>query len=170
MAFGTTPSNGLEYAAFAATPSRKVAGNYWNSRRRGSFGTVVLAAAAAGSQWNMVRVQKGSKIIGGHVWWTALGASTQLWFGDAFVCDRFLRQANGVVASNNQVGLDPFSGDCGSFNQYAVDGDITNNLTPGSLKHLGYEYSCDADLILTIGYQAAATGTVAVEVDFLSIN
>ena len=146
MAFGTTPSEGTEYALFNTT-NRKIKNALWNSRARRYYGSVPAGVIAAGAQVKLVRLEVGQVVTGGLLTWAALGASTQFWVGDDGDCDRYKTTTNGAVASINQAVtvLGNQGGDCRQFNNPAG---------------VGYEItSTTQDVILTNSY-AAATGTL----------
>jgi hypothetical protein len=145
MAFGTTPSNSTQYALWNASPPRKVKGRLWGDNGR-YYASNAAATQAAGSQINMVQLQAGQVVLGGRMWWAALGASTQFWLGDAGDCDRYKTATNGAVASLNHTDATA-GGDCTLLN--AATG-------------IGYEVtSTTTDVILTFSYAAATSALSA---------
>lgn len=164
MPFGTTPVQSQEYTLYATTPQIKNQSRRWGGREKVYIGTYAASALAKGAQIAMVRVPKGELIIDGRLFWSALGASTQiLGVGDSFICTRFMRLANGVVASDLQVGVTPFGGVCGLFNK--VDALTAPLKLDGAADYsnyngVPYETTCDTDLLVYMSYAAASTGAL----------
>lgn len=155
MAFGTTPVQSVQYAKYAANPTVKVASKDWHARKRTAYGEYEASALAAGSQIAMVRIPQGARLLGGKLAWDAMGGgSFILGVGDQFDCDRFMLAATASVASFNAV-----DSDCGVFN---VIGDVSGPHSVG----IGYEFTCDTDIIVTFSYAAAVTGTVKLVVEY----
>lgn len=144
MAFGTTPSNGTEYALWQASPARKVRGALWGGKRR--YGSSAAITLAAGGQINLLRLNPGEIVLGGRIFWTALGANTQVWLGDAGDCDRYKTQSDGSAA-NSPAPAPNVGGDCTLFNNHAG---------------IGFEVtSTTQDVILTNSYAAATSALSA---------
>jgi hypothetical protein len=142
VANGTTPTNGTEYALWNASPARKVRGALWGGKKR--FGSNSAQTFAAGAQHNLLRLNVGDVVLGGRVFWSALGSSVQFWLGDAGTCDRYKTTTNGAVASINHLDA-AAGGDCTLFNNPAG---------------IGFEVtSTTQDVILTFSY-AAAPGAI----------
>jgi hypothetical protein len=152
VAFGTTPSNGTEYALWVASPAKKVRGALWGRTTR--YASNAAITLAAGGQINLFRLNVGDVVLGGHAYWSALGANTAIWIGDAGDCDRYMTRASGVVASASQVGAAAANstGDCGRFNALTGIGFVVTSTTQ--------------DVILTNSYTAAtsALGAAAIKV------
>lgn len=145
MAFGTTPVKSIEYTLYSAEPARKVNSGKWHGRKRVAYGEYEASALAAGSQVAMVRVPKGAMITGGQLHWDALGASTAIWLGDDVDCDRLMVSSSAVASSRNV--------DCGRLD--AIDG-------------IGFTYTGDCDILLTLSYAAAATGTIKLVLEYVT--
>jgi hypothetical protein len=144
MAFGTTPSNGTEYALWQASPARKVRGALWGGKRR--YGQNAAITLAAGGQINLIRLNVGEVVMGGRMYWDALGSGVQLNLGDAGDCDRYLGPVNGAAASDSQVSAAPQTGDCGKFTKTGIGFVVT---------------ATTQDVILTNTYAAATSALAA---------
>lgn len=140
MAFGTTPSNGTEYAKYYASPSQKVRGALWGGKR--VYGSSAAITLAAGGQINLVRLNVGDVVLGGRLYWDALGASTQLNLGDAGDCDRYAGAVNGALQSESVAQ----PGDCGRFKKDSVGYVVT---------------ATTQDVIVTNTYAAATSALTA---------
>lgn len=144
MAFLTTPSEGTEYALFNTT-GRKVKSGFWGSRTRTYYGSNAAITLAAGGQINLVRLEVGQVVLGGRIFWDALGSGTQIWLGDAGDCDRYKTVSDGSVAS--LAASTGTQGDCTLFNNKAG---------------IGFEVtSSTQDVILTNSYAAATSALSA---------
>lgn len=172
MPFGTTPVQSQEYTLYGSTPQIKVQGRRWGSRRKTYIGEYQASALAKGGQIQMLRIPKGELIVDGQLTWSALGASSQiLGVGDSFICDRFMRLANGVVASDLQVGVTPFGGVCGRFNK--VDAVVMPLKLDGAADYrnytgIPYETVCDLDILVYNSYAATLTGALTLVVETLA--
>jgi hypothetical protein len=105
-----------EYALYLL--NQKVKGQDWGAVKHivsSSFVGTITGGSATNGVVNMVVVPMGAKIIDGRLRWGALGTG-QLYVGDSFVCTRYMLAADASVGSDLQVGLSPFAGGCGRFN------------------------------------------------------
>lgn len=142
MAFGTTPSEGVEYALWNTT-LRKVKNAFWGARGRLFTVKTPAITLAAGGQIKMVRLSVGTVVHGGRVTWSATGASNVMVLGDDGDCDRYKLGFRTNIGSIEQGVA---GGDCEPFNNVAGR---------------GYEItSSTQDVILTNSY-AAATSAMA---------
>lgn len=154
--------NSTQYALFASMPPLKVRSQDWYGVRRVASADFVgaLVGGTANGCVNMLIVPAGSKILGGSLTWGALGASTQLFVGDQFVCDRFMLRADGATGNDLQVGGTPFPNGCGRFN---------------NILGKGYVTTCDLTIIVanlngTATSTAAGTSTpLLLEVEFTTV-
>jgi hypothetical protein len=136
------------------TPARKPKAKDRHGRLRISYDEYEASALGTNSQICLGWVPAGARILGLRLRHDALGAGVTVSVGDQFDCDRFLTAQ--VAHQTAQWG------DCGTA---LVIGPV--NLTETLGLHgtgAGYEFLCDTDILVTTGGDAAATGTIKLEV------
>lgn len=72
----------------------------WNARVKVSFDEYEASSLAAGSTIVMMPVPKGAKILGGKLYFDALGASTTLAVGDGTTADKYLSATDTSTAGS----------------------------------------------------------------------
>ena len=150
----TTAVNAVQGAKVTATPPRRATGGRWHGRKRVLQDTYTAATLTAGTPIYFGTLPKGAIITGGQLDWAALGSSTQLWVGDVLDCDRLVSPVNGAVGSwaQRSQGTGQF-GDCGRLN---------------GLTGMGFEYTAECDIYVTLGYAAAATGAITLTLEYVT--
>jgi hypothetical protein len=109
--------------------------------------TYTAAAAASNTVIRMIRCKPGEVIMGGRVYWEALGASTAITVGTVDSTSRFMSIAPTVSASVNGI-VGSAGAPTGFFNVFAG---------------IGYEFTAEGDIVVATG-EAAATGAITLVV------
>lgn len=134
----------IEYTDYNCSP-RKVINGKWHGRKRVAYGEYEASSLAGGSQIKMVRVPKGAMVTGGTLDWDALGSSSALWVGDDVDCDRLKLSTSTSVAS-----------------------EYTNCSRLQAITGLGFVYTGDCDIVVTVSYAAAVTGTIKLILEYVT--
>lgn len=128
-----------------ATPPRVPSATVFGGQTR--YATYTAAAAPASTVIRMIRCAKGEVVLGGQVFWEALGASTVITVGTVDDTDRFMTVAPTVVASVNGI-VGSAGAPTGRFNVFAG---------------IGYEFTAEGDIVIATN-DAVTTGAVSMVV------
>jgi hypothetical protein len=135
MASGSSTVKSVEITLLDSTPARLPSGTLFGGVTR--YATYTAAALAAGALIKMIRCQKGEIVVGGRVYWEALGANTVITVGTTDSTNRFMTICPTVAASDNgQPSAD--HAPTGLFNVFAG---------------IGYEFTAAGDILIACNDQ-----------------
>ena len=169
-----TTVKGTQITLRDSTPFLKSDAAFRHGRVRVTHDTYEASAAAGaagdGTQIKLGSVPAGALILGGQLNWDAMGTGVRLFgVGDQYDSDRFLAVAAAglLISTASRTYREHITaqggpwGDCGNFNVMLSAVGVGQNTKEGS--GVGYRYSCDQDILVTIGPEAA-TGTISLTI------
>lgn len=125
-----------------ATPARLPDATTFGGQTR--YATYTAAALGASSVIRMIRCKKGEVVLGGQVFWAALGASTAITVGTTDSTSRFMTSAPTVTDSANGI-VGSSGAPTGRFNVLAG---------------IGYEFTAEGDIVVACNDQTF-TGVIS---------
>lgn len=143
MASGAVTVKSTAITLLDSTPARVPLAANFGGPIRGA--TYEAAAPGIGAIVKMVRCQKGEVILGGEVWWDAMGSSTVITVGDSADTDRYMTNCPVATA---KAAMGTQTGNTGVFN--AIDG-------------INYELTAETDINIYFNDQSP-TGTLVLVV------
>jgi len=137
MASGSSTVKSTAITLLDSTPALLPSATVFGGQTR--YATYTAAALAGGALIKMIRCKKGEVVMGGQVYWEALGANTAITVGTTDDTGRFMTSCPTVVAS----ALPPVTG-TGRFNVFAG---------------IAYEFTAEGDILIACNDQTF-TGAV----------
>ena len=149
MASGSSTVKSREITLLDSTPARLPSSALFGGPSK--FATYTAAALAAGALIKMVRLTPGDVVLGGEVYWEAMGSSTVITVGTTDLTSRFMTVCPTVIAKVDQQGsANPGTG---RFNVMGTLGQ----------EGIGYEATSETDILIACNDQTF-TGRVAMVV------
>lgn len=110
-------------------------------------------AVEAGECIAMVRVPRGFTVTDALLTWSAGAADAVIGLGDPFACGRFL----GPLLTNQASGIEQIGAPQGTFSCSQAYR-LSKVGRAGDGCGVGYTYTCETDLVVTVGYGQAGFG------------
>jgi|SRR3990172_2431216 len=141
MASGSSTVKSTAITLLDSTPALLPSATVFGGQTR--YATYTAAALAAGALIKMIRCKTGEVVMGGQVFWEALGANTVITVGTTDDTDRFMTVCPTVSASANGI-VGSAGAPTGRFNVFAG---------------IGYEFTAEGDILIACNDQTF-TGAV----------
>jgi hypothetical protein len=145
MASGSSTVKSREITLLDSTPARLPSSALFGGENK--FATYTAAALAAGALIKMVRLTPGDVVLGGEVYWEAMGSNTAITVGTTDLTNRFMTVC---PVSTAKVSMNTATG---RFNQMGTLGQ----------EGIGYEATSETDILIACNDQAF-TGRLAMVV------
>jgi hypothetical protein len=157
---------GVNITKLDDSPARKPQSSFFHGRVRVQSDKYDTADGfAAGDTVTLGRLPKGAVVLGGRLDWDSLtvGSAPNVVVGDSDDSDRFMgltvlpsaASSATVRAAASVATYGGWGASCGFYNIFDDADDDTVNRTG-----IGYEYTCDKDIILTITNGNATAGFI----------
>ena len=145
MASGSSTVKSREITLLDSTPARLPNSALFGGQNK--FATYTAAALAAGALIKMVRLTPGDVVLGGEVYWEAMGSGTQITVGTTDLTGRFMSICPTVTAK-------------GGSNAATGRFDVMGTL---GQEGIGYEATSETDILIACN-DATFTGRLVMVV------